>query len=386
MNEQIIRIRGIDPLLFRDGRPFAAEIGALDARTLSCPYPATVTGFLRTLIGNRLGIDWNRKEHIQRVLGTVVQAPILECNNQPVFSAPADAVVYSPEQGERSVQTMSLRPAYDLPANAGCDLPKHLLPLRVTEEVKPASGYTLWSGDDLFRWLENPTGEGFDAPAKIDKMGVEERIHVYISDKGTSEKGKIFSAQFLSFEHYRWQNDERATANRWALLARVRTQEQVDLQGVGLLGGEKRLAAIEPAPGDAWPSCPDSLQRALKDAKYVRMFLVTPAIFQNGWKPGWLNGKLEGTPPSASGLSLKLVSAAVKRREAVSGWSYRADQQQPKPIRLLAPAGSMYFFEVLSGAPSVLGTQAWLEAVSDDPHDRNDGFGLALWGIWSKEE
>jgi len=80
-------------------------------------------------------------------------------------------------------------------------------------------------------------------------------------------------------------------------------------------------------------------------------------------------------------MKLRLVAAAVKRREAVSGWSYRQDRQQPKPLRLLAPAGSVYFFEVLEGDPAAL-AEAWLRPVSDDEHDRRDGYGLTLWGIW----
>ncbi|MGQ9487113.1 MAG: type III-B CRISPR module-associated protein Cmr3 [Armatimonadota bacterium] len=379
MRETIVRIRGIDPLLFRDGRPFAAEIGALSARTLSCPYPATVTGFLRTLIGKRWGIDWNNKEHIQRVLNVAVQAPILQCNGEAVFHAPADAMVYK-EEGSSEAKVMPLRPVQNLADGEGCNLPKHLVPLNVTEETKSLSSYALWKHQDLFRWLGNPTGAGFAVPCEVTRMEVEERVHVCINDKGTGEEGKLFSAQFLSFERYRW--GKKPMRDEWHLLARVLTDEQIDLQDVGLLGGEKRLAAVEPASPKEWPTCPASLQQALQGAKRVRMMLVTPAIFQNGWKPGWLNGKLEGMPPSAPALSLKLVSAAVKRREAVSGWSYRADRQQPKPTRLLAPAGSVYFFEVLDGDPSVLGTQAWLEAVSDAPHDRRDGYGLAIWGIW----
>ncbi|MER3473975.1 MAG: hypothetical protein C4335_08060 [Armatimonadota bacterium] len=155
MTAQVVRIRGIDPLLFRDGRLFAAEVGALFAHTLSCPYPATVTGFLRTFIGNQLGVDWRSKEHIQRVLSIAVQAPILELNRKPVFHAPADAVVYS-DEATKEVHLMPLRPSAQIPEGAGCDLPKHLVPLHVPKEVKPAGGYAMWAQDDLFRWLEPP--------------------------------------------------------------------------------------------------------------------------------------------------------------------------------------------------------------------------------------
>jgi CRISPR-associated protein Cmr3 len=55
---------------------------------------------------------------------------------------------------------------------------------------------------------------------------------------------------------------------------------------------------------------------------------------------------------------------------------------RPKAARRLAPAGSVYFFEA-RGATSAL-ARLWLEPVSDLPQDRNDGFGLALWGVWSE--
>ncbi len=378
MNSQMVRIRGIDPLLFRDGRPFGAEIGSLSARTLSCPYPTTVTGFVRTFLGNRMAIDWNRREDILRVLATAVYGPLLERNGEAVFHAPADALVTG---ASKEPSVFALRPWQDLPEHAGCDLPKHLVPLRVDTDEKPVKGYEYWDGASLMRWLESADGSGFAPPQPVGKMEVEQRTHVAIDDeKGVSAESLLYSVEYLSFERYRW--GKNGSWERWALLARLESDEELPLaRGVGLLGGEKRLALIEPAEDSSWPACPDSLRGALSQSQRVRMFLATPAIFEGGWKPGWLNGKLEGSPPCAPGVKLRLVSAAVKRREAVSGWSYRQDRQQPKPLRLLAPAGSVYFFEVLDGNPAAL-AEAWLRPVSDDEHDRRDGYGLTLWGIW----
>jgi len=378
MNSQMVRIRGIDSLLFRDGRPFGAEIGSLSARTLSCPYPATVTGFVRTFLGNRMLIDWNRREDILRVLAIAVYGPLLERNGEAVFHAPADALITGTRK-EPSV--FALRPWQDLPEHAGCDLPKHLVPLRVDTDEKPVKGYEYWDGASLMRWLESADGSGFTPPQPVGKMDVEQRTHVAIDDeKGTSAQSLLYSVEYLSFERYRW--GKNGSRERWALLARLESDEYLSLaRGVGLLGGEKRLALLEPAEDSCWPTCSETLRRALSQSGRVRMFLATPAIFEGGWKPGWLNGKLEGYPPCARDMKLRLVAAAVKRRGAVSGWSYRQDRQQPKPLRLLAPAGSVYFFEVLDGDPVAL-AEAWLRPVSDDVHDRRDGYGLVLWGIW----
>jgi CRISPR-associated protein Cmr3 len=110
------------------------------------------------------------------------------------------------------------------------------------------------------------------------------------------------------------------------------------------------------------------------------MQLVTPALFSDGWKPGWLGSDLAGSPPPAYGLVLRLVAVAAQRREAVSGWDY--EKRQPKAVRWLVPAGSVYFFEVVAGEPAALGAAMWLAPVCDLLQDRLDGYGLAVWGVW----
>jgi CRISPR-associated protein Cmr3 len=111
----------------------------------------------------------------------------------------------------------------------------------------------------------------------------------------------------------------------------------------------------------------------------VRMVLATPALFEGGWRPGWLD-KFEqmNLPAGVGAVRPKLVAAAVGRREPVSGWSLR--EKRPKAVRWMVPAGSVYFFEVEEGDPSRL-LESWLRPVSDHQQDRKDGFGLALWGV-----
>ena len=113
------------------------------------------------------------------------------------------------------------------------------------------------------------------------------------------------------------------------------------------------------------------------------MVLATPAIFKDGWKPGWLSDDLVGTPPGAN-VRLWLVGASIRRWRAVSGWSLADLPGQPrgaKPVKRMVPAGGVYFFEKVDGQASAL-AERWLEAVSDDEQDRRDGFGLATWGVW----
>jgi len=118
--------------------------------------------------------------------------------------------------------------------------------------------------------------------------------------------------------------------------------------------------------------------------KKVRMVLATPAIFFDGWKPGWLNGWPEDKVPDfwPDDLKLKLISACIDRWKPISGWSLEKGSRGPKEIRRLVPAGSVYFFEVLSGKAEDLVKSLWLRSVCDKDQDRRDGFGLAVWGLW----
>lgn len=46
----------------------------------------------------------------------------------------------------------------------------------------------------------------------------------------------------------------------------------------------------------------------------------------------------------------------------------------------MVPAGSVYWFTV-TGDPA-LAADLWLRPLSDEVKDQNDGFGLALPGVW----
>jgi CRISPR-associated protein Cmr3 len=378
MNEQIVRIRGIDPLLFRDGRPFSNEPGAFNARTLATPWPGTIAGFLRTRIGNKEPGEWEwNQDKANKMRKIEIAGPILKLNNSLVFHAPADALIYKDKSDNPKV--MCLRPRKD--AMRATDIPDGIQPLDIKEDVKPETDYNFWESQDMEEWLLYPSGDNFSVPQNtVRGLPREERVHVEISDEmGTSQEGRLFSAQFLSFEKHKWEQFQKKQKDKWSLIAKVNSENGNPI-GVGQLGGENRSAAVEAGEESDWPACPEELKTTFSSANRVKMILATPAIFAGGWKPGWLDGYSNELPPALKGCKLKLIAAAVKRREPVSGWDYL--HKQPKPVQWMVPAGSVYFFEI-EGSPGFPVDQAWLQPVSDNPLDRADGFGLALWGIWN---
>ena len=382
MDETYIQIRGIDPLLFRDGRPFSNELGSLTADTLPLPLPGTVAGFLRTHIGNGEKWMWEGDASVHdNARRIAVHSPLLQRDDTIVFPAPRDAVVYGVEK-DRAV--MRLSPMKSMANGSGCDLPDGLLPLQITENVKPATGYRYWSQPDMERWLLPQ--EGNTAPSEnITGPPTDERIHIAVNaETGTAEESRLYRVAYLSFLHRQKEQQgkdsqaaKQAVTAEWSLLARVGRDSLPN--GVGHFGGERRVAHIQ--HGNTFPSCPPALKTALQKSQRLRLILATPALFTNGWLPGWLDPKtLTGTLPD-TGISLRLVSAATGRREAVSGWSFQ--NRRPRKVRWCVPAGSVYFLETTTNTDlTPIIEKYWLRPVSDEQQDKRDGYGLALWGTW----
>jgi len=373
--ERVLEIQALAPLLWRDGRPFAATEGnETAAQSLPLPLPSTVAGFVRTQVGRGQGLSFDDPQALQNLHGLQVCAPLLVRGGQFVLPAPRDAVVY--KKGE-SLQVMRLQPKA-LEAGCGCDLPEGMLPLEVTEDIKPETGYNFWTADDLTRWL---LGQEV-VPQKIGGLPEETRIHVGINPAtGKASEGVLYSVTYKALESL-----EEGQYHPWSIRARVRLPEGQEPEPLGYFGGESRPVRLKAYPNaklsEYWFDCPAAIKEAftrLKAGDRVRMVLATPALFGGGWRPGWLDKFGQMNLPAGVGtVPLKLVAAAVGRREPVSGWSLR--ERKPRPVRWMVPAGSVYFFQIEEGDPSRL-LESWLRPVSDHEQDRKDGFGLALWGV-----
>lgn len=384
MPEAVLEIRALTPLLFRDGRPFpAAEGSETHARSWVLPPPSTLAGFVRTQVGLAQGKEFATAEELFFLRDIPVYGPLLVQEGEFLFPAPKDAVVYPDERGYP--QTMRLRP-FRPPEGAGCNLPEGLLPLKVDRDVKPASGYAFWSAGEMEGWL---LGEEV-LPSRRPGPPEEVRVHVAIDPQtGKAAEGQLFSVAYRVLEEKKSQGGVRTLALR----ARVSLPHGAMPAPLGHLGGERRPVAVRVLEGlsQSWWDPPARIRerfRQLDEAvargekARVRLVLATPGLFREGWKPGWLEAAGTGAlhlPRGLAKVRLRLVAAAVGRREAISGWSLR--ENRPKPVRWAVPAGSVYFFEVEEGKPSHL-LESWLRPVSDAEVDRKDGFGLALWGVW----
>lgn len=403
-----LRVTPLDPFIARDSRPFGS---GNKARTLDWPYPSVIAGSLRTLLGKMAG--GFTSERVLELKAIQVRGPLPCLCDNLFYPRPLDALVREEPRGgtlSREVYPVRPIPGTVFPQGSGTNLPAGLslsMPIGIPEEdFKPAPVPAFWSAERVWDWLSGepslPVGPVVTGGwGKDFLLGLkrEERIHVGIDPgSGTAEESMIFSTSGLDFitgspaEGYESLSMALDVSSEIDLYQAFLSQ----LDEIHPAGGERRLSRWK-AEGetmkDSW-RCPEKIKAALSGSGgLVRMMLASPAIFAEGWKPGWLretgSGKAvswEGTPPglsSESGLRLRLVSAVTGRWIPVSGWLLESGKRPgPKPLRRMVPAGSVYFFEVTQGDPLEL-EKLWLQPVCDDRQDRLDGFGLSLWGSWT---
>lgn len=397
MSSTFLQLTAQDPLIARDARPFGAN-QAQRMRSLDWLLPSVVAGSFRTaLVKAHPKLDFTGD--MPQRLKQIEVAGVFPVYDQSLYlPAPNDAVA-QPMESESGIQTIHrAKPQEGL--RGGCDLPAGLLPVMLPEgtgEFKPAELPTWWPTEKYLEWLVEPELQSTETwlnESFLCKAQQVFRDHVALDpERGAAAESMLFTTVGLSMAYMpRFGSEHRSKklslSQKFAevtLAARVKLSnphsdfEHInDLNLLHPLGGERRLAHWKRTNGAHLWECPDKVKQSLTGAKKVRMILTTPAIFEGGWRPGWLNEKLEGKPPGTE-VTLKLVGMTNGRWKAVSGWSL-APPRGPKPTRRMVPAGSAYFFDVVAGEPSQL-ADVWLESVSDDPQERRDGFGLVVWGM-----
>lgn len=363
-------IEAQDTLTFGDGK--SAGFGE-PMQTLPMPLPSTIAGFVRTRLGtNAQGkFEWTHAQaRAQEVFGPWLASLDMwsESIKEHYFPAPLDAVFFSQEGQSDKLRRLQLAPCSPQAGEQTNLSDEYQLvgfkKPQTSNPGKPARGPLMWSWSELKRWLEAPDEDALINPSSlgISALPKERRIHVSIDpEQLTAADGALFQTEQLRFI----RKLETTKAPQWQRLSIIfGTRGEADpsrLVGASTIGGERRIAHVRSSQSDALTP------PQLKGASLVRVVLLTPALFEQGWRPS-----AETLGPHA-----KLIAAKVGRPVPVSGWSF--EHRGPKPTRYMAPAGSVYWIELTQDA------QAWIDArqltsISDDTQDQRDGFGLIAIG------
>ncbi len=356
----MLQISPLDTVFFRDDRPFYK--GAENyASGVFPPAPSVVYGAMRTAFFARYIPKGPEKGDPTE--GFRLKGLYLQCDGEPCFPLPRDCVHIKEEKENRAI-LLRLK-ENDLISNYA--LPYLLTPPEVLEVIDIAGG--LLSAPSLKDYLHLLSAE-FYFDLLEDYVMAEPKIGIGRSRvTRTAEDAMLYQIEMKRLENLNFLADYSG----------------LDLPREGLLklGGEGKPAAFKKV--EKIEVAPPRLEGNL-----FKLYLATPAVFSQGWLPGWLDEKtLVG---NYQGLKLRLLTACLGRYEPIGG--FNIGKKRPKPLRRAVPAGSVYYFELLEGDVSdiiavfhnqnIIGTDLSPAVDSNKKEDylqyAQQGFGLAYVG------
>lgn len=381
-------IEPCDIVFFRDDLPFGAA-GSQVGRCQFPPRPSVIAGALRTKVLASQGVDFDAfragqelSEAVRREIGHGEAAAgdrhrLSEGTFRLVglylgrrrdgadvacYRAGRDLVVPGKKSGGPAGGPRVLSPAAGawVPGSSSLD---GLAPLAIVPGFEPASGWLEVS--DYLRYLagEAPAGRVVGTGEVLDW---DHRVGIALDVAArTVDEGRLFSSRGAVLR------------DGWGFVAEVGGCSLLPASGLIRLGGDGRMARLSPwtPPVIDW----SPIRAAVSRSARFRLVLQTPAIFWRGWRPGVLHEEGGALVLERGGLRARLVAAAVGAPELAGGWDLV--RRGPKPFRLMAPAGSVYWFELASGSAE----DAWDElhgtCISDERS--NEGFGLVHVGGWA---
>lgn len=343
-----IKVDAFDTLYFRDGKPFTMGTDIWGSGIFP-PYPSMLYGALRSAYFSYNNKELKNANTPNDPTGNLRITGFHLMNNDEIyFPAPLDC---AKEKDANAQKVFILKPKKCL-ISSNCPS-SHILMLDGKKKIESIPD--AWLDESSFQSYlicdeSNITFKEIDSLITLEpKIGIGRSNATH-----TTEDSMLY----------------RVAMKRMKETSLIIEFEGINLPEAGIikLGGEGRPVHYESIK-DVQIKAPEI------DGNMFKLYLSTPAIFENGWLPGWINGNsLEG---QYSGLKLRLLTASIGRVVYIGGFDMKA--KEPKPMKRAVPAGSMYYFEILSNAQNLSPINIFHgKAISDVFPEQ--GFGITYVG------
>ena len=333
MNAKAWRFDPLDTWFFREARPFGAATGG-ELSSVFPPPAHTVAGAVRTLIGAAQGVDWERFARVgeyadlKRSIGVGddlgqlhIGGPYPLWKGERLYPAPLHLLA---KTGQYTV----LQPGEPVE----CDLGRVRLPQLATalSGAKPLD-HTWLDGPNLHRVLQGQVPEKIyrasDLYAEESRLGIARN-----NEKRTAAEGLLYHTRHLR---------PRPELTIGVTVSGI-PAELHPTRGVTRFGGEGRASAVTVDNARSLPPAPEN------DGPNLLLVLLTHADFGGGWQPPGFEPVTQDDVRVwrglLNGVELTLQSAVLGKAVREGGWDMQ--RQEPRPVKSLIPAGSVYFCSV----------------------------------------
>jgi len=333
----IYTLDAIDTFLFRSSAPFDAGTNT-SAKTVFPPFPSLYSG-----IAYKHGRLSHGAEDLNLIRNTKIGINGLMYNNQLLAPKPADLFMMENESKAEQDEVLLCKLAeaplsnYPLPFILLNDIPdkeynhkkyrgNYYIPLAEINNYMKGEKITNYYNENRLYQFEEHIGITIDAATR------------------QTEQGKFYKKQMVrtNASLYFELNDRVTIPDQTFVKAgRQGKQSYIGTTNLKLTFEDYENHRTEHGNID------------IADT-YFKIYLATPAIFENGWYPKWI--KQRGRSSYVGGFSYKkrkinveLIAARVGKLVEVGGFR-QGNNFGPKEMRYAVPAGSVLYFKIIEGS------------------------------------
>ncbi|MCB9293459.1 MAG: type III-B CRISPR module-associated protein Cmr3 [Lewinellaceae bacterium] len=353
------RIRPLDTLFFRDGKPFSMGEDSW-ADGVFPPYPPALFGALRTwyifhhpALFSQVAIDESEGIVIQSVQYRLPAGRHLPMPLDLVEPEEKKEAEINEEEREKEYRVIKLVLDENAGALSNHPLPGLLLPPE-TVEIKSLEDGLISHEGDFENYLRGNLQEVKVRRIK-DCAQIEPKIGI-----GRDDHTNTASDSML------YRVGMRRTTD-FEILTEVSLPDSYKKkQGPSLLkfGAEGKFVSFEEPKGREYAIGVSKDTIALKPGAF-KIYLSTPAIFKEGWVPNL----------AQFGIKAELVAAAIGKPVHIGGFDMV--KRKPKPMYKAVPAGSVYYYHTKESPDVILEK---LQGKSFSDLLKEQGFGIAYVG------
>ncbi len=350
----IIEIEPLDTVIFRDGKPFSrGDDSWTDSLTL--PTPTTIYGALRGTYFSQNPDDFKNIEQNDVTESLIIKGIYLYRDNELLYRVPKDCVHrVNGKKNDKEITILKLDKNF-LTSNS---LDYNL---SLTEELESIENKLLndITFDDYLGGADTLYGQNLDNFITIEnKIGIGRNKTTKIS-----QDGLLYRVQMLRYANKIDKDNKKIHELKIVVIF-----EGLKLDSLGLMkfGGEAKGANYKTLKTVELPQLPNL------NSNYFKLYLLTPAIFDKGWLPSWIDE--ESFIGEYQDIELKLLTCAIGKYQSIGGFDMKTNQ--PKEMFKSVPSGSVYYFELLKGERDRVVELLHNQSISDQR--AKEGYGVVF--------
>ncbi len=348
-----IAIQALDTLFFRDGKPFDKG-NETWANGVFPPMPSVFYGALRTAYLSENDIDLKEAKEktktleIKNIFLHIPKDTESMIRKKYYLPMPLDLVMY---KGETTASYLKL-----------CKLPPHAATSGHSEYVlqnETARKIEELAGNGLVNLYEFQEFYQYENKKKeVDALKPirPEKIKSFLTSEpkiGIARNNYSHTTEENMLYRVAMQRPENDAQEQIHFLIDFEKLDLKNTNGFLKLGGEGKVTTYQ---------CMDealSIPLPVLTTNCFKVYLATPAIFENGWYP--------------SILANKTIAHAIGKPQLVGGFDMQT--RMPKAMQRAVPAGSVYYVQMESvSAANELAQQLHGHSISE--YRQNEGFGI----------